>query len=111
MSILRETDQQFNEAQLNMLSNVLNLKEGYNAEVNFGYFMSVLLHGSTIENDVKEALIAFLGKFGRMKYLRPLYIAFYNRDKETTLATFEKYKKSYHPIAQRLIELDLKRLD
>ena len=46
-----------------------------------------------------------------MKYLRPLYIAFYNRDKETALATFEKYKSSYHPIAQRMIELDLKKLD
>ena len=111
LSTLRETDKEFDDNQLNYLSNVLNLKEGYNAEVNFGYFMSVLLHGKTIESDVKEALILFLGKFGRMKYLRPLYIAFYNRDKETALATFEKYKSSYHPIAQRLIELDLKKLD
>ena len=110
MSTIRETDQQFNEIQLNMLSNVLNLKEGYNAEVNFGYFMSVLLHVAIIENDVKEALIAFLGKFGRNRYLRPLYIAFNNREKETALSTFEKYKKSYHPISQRLIELDLKKL-
>ena len=111
LSTIRENDKQFDNTQLNMLSNVLNLKEGYNAEVNFGYFMAVLLHGQSIENDVKEALIAFLGKFGRMKYLRPLYIAFYQRDKETALATFEKYKSSYHPIAQRLIELDLKKLD
>jgi len=111
LSTIRETDKQLDSTQLNMLSNVLNLKEGYNAEVNFGYFMCVLLHGQTLENDVKEALIAFLGKFGRMKYLRPLYIAFYKRDKETTRATFEKYKSSYHPIAVRLIELDLKNLD
>ena len=111
LSSIRETDKEFDNTQLNILSNVLNLKEGYNAEVNFGYFMAVLLHGKTIENDVKEALIAFLGKFGRMKYLRPIYIAFYKRDKETALATFEKYKSSYHPIAVRLIELDLKNLD
>ena len=111
LSSIRETDKEFDSTQLNVLSNVLNLKEGYNAEVNFGYFMAVLLHGKTIENDVKEALIAFLGKFGRMKYLRPIYIAFYKRDKETALATFEKYKSSYHPIAVRLIELDLKNLD
>ena len=111
LSSIRENDKQLDSTQLDMISNVLNLKEGYNAEVNFGYYMCVLLHGPTIANDVKEALINFLGKFGRMKYLRPLYIAFYNRDKETALATFEKYKSSYHPIAQRLIELDLKKLD
>ncbi len=46
-----------------------------------------------------------------MKYLRPLYIDFYKKDKETARATFEKYKSSYHPIAQRLIEMDLKNLD
>ena len=111
LSTIRETDKTLDSTQLDMLSNILNLKEGYNAEVNFGYFMCVLQNGPTIANDVKEALINFLGKFGRMKYLRPLYIAFYKRDKESALATFEKYKSSYHPIAQRLIELDLKKLD
>ena len=111
LSTIRETDKTLDSTQLDMLSNILNLKEGYNAEVNFGYFMCVLQNGPTIANDVKEALINFLGKFGRMKYLRPLYIAFYKRDKESALSTFEKYKSSYHPIAQRLIELDLKKLD
>ena len=111
LSRITEIDQELEDKQLNYLTNVLNLKEGYNAEVNFGYFDAVLLHGKTIEDDVKEALIAFLGKFGRLKYLRPLYIAFAKRDKEAALATFQKYKSSYHPIAQRLIELDLKNLD
>ena len=74
--------------------------------------MCILLHGpKNLDDDVKQALITFLGKFGRMKYLRPLYIAFYKIDKETARATFEKYKSSYHPIAVRLIELDLKNLD
>ena len=111
LSSIRENDKELDDTQFNYLTNILNLKEGYNAEVNFGYFMSVLLHGKTLESTVKEALINFLGKFGRLKYLRPLYIAFYKRDKESALATFEKYKSSYHPIAVRMIELDLKNLD
>ena len=111
LNIIKVTDKELNDNQLNLLSNVLNLKEGYNAEVNFGFFIAVLTHGKTLENNVKEALILFLGKFGRMKYLRPLYIAFYKVDKETARATFEKYKSSYHPIAQRLIEMDLKKLE
>ena len=89
----------------------LNLKEGYNAEVNFGYFTVVLLHGKSLDDEFKNALIAFLGKFGRLKYLRPLYRALYVRDKETAVNTFEKWKSSYHPIAVRLIELDFKSLE
>ena len=108
---LKETEKELEDEQLNFLSNKLNLKEGYNAEVNFGYFMVVLLHGKVIEEDVKNALITFLGKFGRLKYLRPLYRALYTRDKETALSTFEKWKSSYHPIAVRLIELDFKSLE
>ena len=108
---LKETEKELEDSQLNLLSNKLNLKEGYNAEINFGYFMVVLLHGKVIEEAVKNALINFLGKFGRMKYLRPLYRALYVRDKETALSTFEKWKSSYHPIAVRLIELDFKSLE
>ena len=110
LNCIAETDKELNETHLDYLNKVLDLKEGYNAEVNFGYFIAVLQHGKYIEDDVEEALIDFLGKFGRMKYLRPLYMAFAKRDKETAKATFEKYKSSYHPIAQRLIELDFKKL-
>jgi len=108
---LRETDKELENSQLNLLSNVLNLKEGYNAEVNFGYFMVVLLHGKTLDNAFKNALVAFLGKFGRLKYLRPLYRTLYVRDKEAALSAFNQWKSSYHPIAVRLIELDFKNLE
>ena len=73
--------------------------------------MVVLLHGKTLDNTFKTALVAFLGKFGRLKYLRPLYRSLYVRDKETALTTFEKWKSTYHPIAVRLIELDFKSLE
>ena len=108
---IKETEKELDDKQLNILSKDLNLKEGYNAEVNFGYFTVVLLHGKSLDDEFKNALIAFLGKFGRLKYLRPLYRALYVRDKETAINTFEKWKSSYHPIAVRLIELDFKSLE
>lgn len=108
---IKETEKELDDKQLNLLSKDLNLKEGYNAEVNFGYFTVVLLHGKSLDDEFKNALIAFLGKFGRLKYLRPLYRALYVRDKETAVNTFEKWKSSYHPIAVRLIELDFKSLE
>ena len=107
----RSLNNPLNQSQIDILYKNLTLYSGYNAEVNFGYFMVVLLHGKVIEEDVKNALITFLGKFGRLKYLRPLYRALYTRDKETALSTFEKWKSSYHPIAVRLIELDFKSLE
>ena len=111
LNTIKDTEKELEDGQLKLLSEELNLKEGYNAEVNFGYFMVVLLHGKELDDVFKTALIAFLGKFGRLKYLRPLYRALYVRDKDTALTTFEKWKSSYHPIAVRLIELDFKSME
>jgi len=105
---LKETDKVLGEYQLNKLNNDLNLKEGYNAEVNFGYYMVILLHAENLDDTFKNALDAFLGKFGRLKYLRPLYRSYYVRDKEAALRAFNEWKGSYHPIAVRMIELDFK---
>ena len=107
---IRDGGKELDDKQFKLLNETLNLKEGYNAEVNFEFFMIALSLGKSLEG-VEEQLILFLGKFGRMKYLRPLYTGFYKRDKETCKATFEKYKSSYHPIAVRLLELDFKKLD
>lgn len=110
LNLIRETEKDLDNTQINILSNQLKLYEGYNAEVNFGYYMSILLHGS-LDDTFKENLVAFLGKFGRLKYLRPLYRSFYVKDKDSTLKAFEKWKGTYHPIAVRLIELDLKSME
>ena len=73
--------------------------------------MVVLLHGKTLDAEFKDACVNFLGKFGRLKYLRPIYRSLYKRDKDLALSTFQKWKSSYHPIAVRLIELDFKSLE
>ena len=108
---IKDTDKELDDTQLNLLSKTLNLKEGYNAEVNFGYFMVVLLHGKALDDEFKTACVNFLGKFGRLKYLRPIYRSLYTRDKDLALNTFNKWRGSYHPIAVRLIELDFKSLE
>ncbi len=49
---------------------------------------------------------AVLGEVGRMKYLRPLYLALASRPETRALARrcFEAYKAGYHPIARQVIE-------
>ena len=49
-----------------------------------------------------------IGKYGRMSYLRPIYSAWYKRDKESALKTLDKYRSFYHSTAVKYIELDLK---
>ena len=108
LSQIKDTNKELDDIQLSYLSNSLNLKEGYNVEVNCLYFLIVLIHGKTIEEDVKNALITFLGKHGRINYVRPIYTEFIRRDRETAKATFEKYRNFYHPTIVRYIEFLLK---
>ena len=61
--------------------------------------------------DYKNDLIKFLEKYGRMKYLRPLYRQWGAIDKPGAYACFVKNKNWYHPIAVRLIEMDFKKLN
>ena len=107
---IKDSGRELDDIQLSYLSDILNLKEGYNVEVSFTYFMIILLHARIIEEDVKKSLIDFLGKHGRINYVRPLYTEFFKRDKETALSTFEKYKTFYHPTIVKYIELLLKTL-
>ena len=60
--------------------------------------------------DIKEAVDSFLGKHGRINYIKPLYTAFAQRDKETAMATFEKYRSFYHPLVFKYIVLALRAL-
>ena len=90
------------------LGETLNLKEGYNSEINQEFFL-IMLDNKRL--DYKNELINFLEKYGRMKYLRPLYRGWGAIDKSGAYACFEKNKNWYHPTAVRLIEMDFKKLN
>jgi len=107
---IRETNKELTDEQLTFLSDTLNLKQGYDVEVSTLYFLIVLEHGKTLKDDFKEALVDFLGKHGRINYLRPIYKDFYKRDKKLALDTLEKYKNFYHAYIIKYITLDLKLL-
>ena len=110
LSKIKESDKKLNEQNLKYLSNILNLTKGYDVEVSTLYYLIVLKFDPELKNDFKEALIDFLGKHGRVNYLRPIYKEFYKRDKKLALNTLDKYRSFYHPTALKYIELDLKTL-
>ena len=110
LNTIKDTDKELDDYQLSYLSNTLNLKEGYNVEITCPYLLIVLQRGRTIEDNVKEVLDSFLGKHGRINYIRPLYAAYIKRDREAAKATFEKNRNFYHPSIVKTIEYLLKTL-
>ena len=51
--------------------------------------------------------VDFLKSQGRMRYLRPLYRALFKKRKEVALSTFREAQSSYHPIAAKMVAVDL----
>ena len=53
------------------------------------------------------AAVAFLGRQGRMKYVRPLFRALAAADGGAAAAAFRRWKAGYHPIAAKMVAADL----
>lgn len=107
---ISSSEKMLDDVQYNYITNVLNLKEGYNSIIRIYFFIIVLNKAKTLEDPIKELLIEFLGTVGRINYMLDLYPAFYKRDKDAALATLEKYRNFYHPMVVRRVELALRSL-
>ena len=110
LSTIYISDKILDEVQYNYLTNVLDLKEGYNSHLRYEYYLIILTKSNILEDKIKQDLIEYLGTIGRINYLRDLYPAFYKKDKDAALETFEKYKNFYHPMVVKYVEIELKNL-
>ena len=111
LSRIKDSEKSLDDEQYDYLTNVLNLKEGYNGYIRIHFFYIILNKAKTFEDSIKEILIEFLGTIGSTSTLRNLYTLFYKRDKDAALATFEKYRNFYHPSAVKYIELAFRTLN
>ena len=103
-------EKELDDEQYNYLKNVLNLTKEYNVQIKAYAYLILLNKRNTLKDDLKGELIEFLGTIGRINYLRDLYPAFYKKDKNAALETFEKYRNIYHPMVVKYVELALKYL-
>ena len=103
-------EKELDDEHYNYIYNTLKLTKEYNIQIKVNGYKILLNKRSILENDLKEELIEFLGTTGRINYLRDLYPAFYKKDKNAALETFEKYRNIYHPMVVKYIELALKNL-
>ena len=107
---IKESDIELSETQLEFLNEKLELIQGkYNVEVSCSYYLTILYHG-TLSTKFEESLVDFLGKHGRINYIRPLFSALARRNKELAIKTLDKYRNFYHSIIIKYIEIDLKSL-
>jgi leukotriene-A4 hydrolase len=92
-------------AQSQLLGSTYSLTDSRNVEVLARYFEIGL---SAKDESVYQPTADFLGKVGRMKFVRPLYKKLAACDKEFAEQTFETHKNFYHPICRNMVTKDLK---
>lgn len=81
-----------------------NIVKSQNAEVVFKMFKFQLF--AKLQEEYKH-LADWLGTVGRMKFVRPGYRLLNSVDRRLALATFDKFKDTYHPICKALVKQDL----
>ncbi|EJS41965.1 YNL045W [Saccharomyces arboricola H-6] len=75
-----------------------------NAEVVFKMFKFQIF--ARLQESYKD-LADWLGTVGRMKFVRPGYRLLDSVDRQLAIATFKKFKDTYHPICKALVRQDL----
>lgn len=105
LNFLIENIKQITNDVYALLDRVLKFNDSsisYNTEIiSLWYLISLRTHHSKV---ILEGLKNFLAKYGRMKYIRPLYMTWYNSNTSEAKEYFSKVKHLYHSVASRLIE-------
>lgn len=93
-----------NMSVINFLNDNYALDNCTNAEILFVWLrINILKDNKRVFPIVED----FLARVGRMKFIRPLYLALATVDKSYTVRIFELNQNFYHQIAVRLIKKDL----
>ena len=79
----------------------LNLAEEYNDEIKFIWYLISI--DKNIEIEIQN-IKGFLNTHGRLKYIRPIYFAWMEKDFDNAKEFFEKVKHLYHPLARRILQ-------
>jgi len=83
------------------LKNELNLAEEYNSEIKYMWYLLAL--DKKVEEEIPN-IKKFLETHGRLKYVRPVYFAWIEKDYNQAKEFFDKTKYLYHAFARRIIQ-------
>lgn len=90
--------------QVQKMGEVYEFISSKNVEVKAAYFEVSLKSKVTA---TYKPVAELLGQVGRMKFVRPLFVALNKVDRPLALETFEKNKDFYHPICRAMVAKDL----
>lgn len=99
-------DQPLSISTLTTMKELYGLAESRNSEILFRYCLLAL---KAEDESIIPVLVRFITSQGRMKYVRPLYRLLYRSKigKNIAIDTFLQHKDIYHPIAAKMIAIDL----
>lgn len=89
LNSIYENMDRFTDEGYKYLRDTLKLSSGYNAEI-YNIWFSIAL--TFKQSDIIPKVVDFLGAFGRMKYLRPLYKTFAALDRSKAWKTFQDFR-------------------
>ena len=101
LNYLLENKDKINETIAQNLKKKLNLAEDYNAEIKYMWYLLAL--DKKMDEEIPN-IENFLQTHGRLKYIRPVYFAWMEKDFSQAKEFFEKIRHLYHPFARRIIQ-------
>lgn len=101
---LQSLEQPITVEQSHKLGTAYSLVDSANVELKAAYYLVALR-----AKDVRtyQSTAELVGTVGRMKFVRPLYRALNEVDRDLAVRTFEKNRDFYHPICRAMTEKDL----
>lgn len=91
--------------QSRLLGSTYSLSKTKNVEILSRYYGIGL---AAKDESLYQPTADLLGRVGRMKYVRPLYVSLAACDRKLAEETFEKNKSFYHPICRNMVMKDFK---
>ena len=101
LNYLLDNKNKIDEKIMKNLKNELNLAEEYNSEIKYMWYLLAL--DKKIEEEIPNVK-KFLETHGRLKYVRPVYFAWIEKDYNQAKEFFDKTKYLYHAFARRIIQ-------
>jgi leukotriene-A4 hydrolase len=101
LNYLLENKDKITETICKNLKNKLNLAEEYNDEIKYMWYLLAL--DKKIEGEIPNVK-RFLETHGRLKYIRPVYFAWMEKDFNGAKEFFDQVKYLYHPFGRRIIQ-------
>jgi len=105
LEAITDLQQPLSKASVTKMKNAYGLLNSANAEI-LSRFLTVGLKAK--DETMYPVAAEALGKWGRMKFVRPLFRLLNECDRDLAVKTFRKFEEFYHPICREAVRKDLK---